>query len=67
MFSNEQFNIPAHKQSNRLVEIIIGLDSFKIGHIRNVVQIEEFLGNIAGIYGLLMSIMYFIFGDYISF
>ena len=62
MFSNEQFNIPAHKQSNRLVEIIIGLDSFKIEHIRNVVQIEEFLGNIAGINDLILWIMVFIFG-----
>ena len=43
------------------------LDSFENEHTKNVVQIEEYLGNIAGIHGLLVSISLFFFGNYMEF
>jgi len=43
------------------------VDSFEMEHTKSVVQIEEFLGNIAGIQGLIISVCLFFFGNYINF
>ena len=47
--------------------IVIGLDSYEMEHVRSVVSFEEFLGAIAGIEGLLISVMSIFFGSYIEF
>jgi len=36
-------------------------------HNREVIQVDEFLGGVAGMYDLLMYLIFFVFGQYISF
>jgi hypothetical protein len=36
-------------------------------HEREVIQLEEFLGSIAGMYDLIMYFIFFMFGQYIDF
>lgn len=38
-----------------------------VGHDREVFQLEDYLGAIAGVYDLLMYFIFFIFGSYIDF
>lgn len=51
----------------RIARLIYRNDDTQWEHEREVIQMEEFLGTIAGMYDLLMYGLLFIFGDYINF
>jgi len=63
------YNVPKVELENEtlIVNIAMLLDSLENEHTKSVVQIEEYLGNIAGIQGLLISISLFFFGNYMEF
>ena len=42
-------------------------DEIQTSHDREVIQLEDFLGMIAGVYDLLMYFIFFVFGSYIDF
>lgn len=50
-----------------IAELYFRLDVTIKDHVREVVQIDGFLDSIAGIFDLLMIILGYIFGGYISF
>lgn len=63
-------NIPNKKEEiskNRIGRLIYRNDESMMKHERVVIQFENFLGDIAGVYDLLMLFFMFIFGDYIDF
>lgn len=39
----------------------------KMNHTRIVIQFEEFLGRIGGIFGIVLGFIHFLFGDYVNF
>lgn len=51
----------------RIARLIYRNDDITFSHEREVIQLEDFLGSIAGMYDLIMYFICFFFGSYIDF
>lgn len=58
---------PEEIEDERIARLIYRNDDLQMEHEREVIQLEEFLGSIAGMYDLIMYAIFFIFGSYIDF
>lgn len=54
-------------EKERIARLIYRNDEIHIEHLREVLQLESYLGSIAGMYDLLMYFIFFVFGSYIDF
>lgn len=54
-------------KKNRIARLIYRNDDTTVAHEREVVQIEDFLADIAGVYDVIMFTIIFFFGNYINF
>lgn len=54
-------------EKNRIARLIYRNDESYMMHERVVIQFEDFLGSIAGIYDMLILFFMYFFGDYIDF
>lgn len=54
-------------EAQRIARLLYRNDEIQMLHDREVNQLEDFLGSIAGVYDLLMYFIFFVFGSYIDF
>lgn len=54
-------------KKNRIARMLYRNDEIMMNHEREVIQFEEFLGNVAGIYDLIMFFVVTLLGGYIDF
>lgn len=54
-------------EKNRIARMIYRNDESMLKHERVVIQLEDFIGAMAGVYDLLLSFFGFLFGNYIDF
>jgi len=56
-----------HDPKLRIARMIYRNEETMMEHEREVIQLDEFLGAVAGVYDLMMYAIFFIFGQYISY
>ena len=69
-YNHDEIDLPDSDPEDldtKIAELYFRLDVTIKDHVREVTQIDEFLDSVAGIFDLLMLILGFIFGGYISF
>ena len=67
-YNHDEIDVPdSQYRDHRIADLFFRLDAVIMEHDREVVQIDGFLESIAGMFSLLMNILIFIFGGYISF
>ena len=67
-YNHDEMDVPHEDSHDKVIaELFFRLDVTIKEHERDVVQIDGFLDSIAGIFDLLMIILTFFFGGYISF
>ena len=54
-------------KANRIARMIFRNDEVSLVHTREVIQLEEYLGSIAGMFDLIMYFILIFFGSYINF
>ena len=67
-YNHDEMDVPHQDVLDQVIaELYFRLDVTIKEHEREVVQIDGFLDSVAGIFDLLMLILTFLFGGYISF
>jgi len=68
MFNHDENDIDRFENGRRAIgRFIFRNEANQMNHTRNVAHIEDFLARIGGLFGIIIAVFKWLFGDYVTF